>query len=153
MKSRYMLIAAMLAATMSGCDDKESLGSGGSQPDSTETSTIETYIATQVPDVSGARAESRAYVDTLSEVEQAPMNVAGARAFLGKLSAIGICIDESLEGASTSSDEVIQELKARTLNSEGRTDAYLALNELMGNTVTSLEEIRGMASCATDGRR
>lgn len=142
MKSRYTLIAAMFLVGISGCNDDDLR-----MRNESATGSIDAYIENYIPDVSGAKAEARAYVDTLSQVEQVPRSVEGAREFLGRLSAIGICIDESLEGTEGGSDIVIQELKARALNSDGRADAYLALNTLMGNTVTSLDEIRGMASC------
>lgn len=142
MRCRYTLIVAMLLVGISGCNDDDSKVRNESRLGS-----IDDYITTHVPDVSGAKAEVRKYVDTLSQVEQVPRSVEGARAFLGRLSAIGICVDESLEGTRASSDTIIQELKARALNTKSRIDAYLALNTLMGNTVTSLDEIRRMASC------
>lgn len=140
MKSVYMMIAALVVVAITGCDDDESMVNDDSQ-----SASIDTYIAANVPDVPGARAKAREYVDALSDVEKTSMNVEGARAFLGKLSAIGICFDESLEASNTSADIIIQDLKARTLNTKARADAYLALNALMGNTVTSLEEVQGMA--------
>ena len=117
------------------------------EPLLTDDGTAATYIEIEVPDISGARSEARIFANTLDNVESVEVTRTAAREFLGELSAMSICLDESLEGTGTSSNKVVQELKARVLNSESKTNAYFELNKQMGNTVTSLEEIRGLASC------
>lgn len=109
--------------------------------------TAEAYIRRNVPNISGAIDEALSYAAVLETIETVDRNQASARAFLNLLSIHAICLDESLLGSETSSDEVIVEIKTIVLDSDAKITHYLELNSLMGGTVTTLDELRGLASC------